>query len=127
MNEENKNRLAVIEKSKDLFDHTLTLTSNRKKFPAKFRIFVERIQNISMDIYENLVDANGMNLAIPEEHKCRIEKQTTVIRDCNKLNFYIEISQNHGLISKESCASWSKLCCDVKYMTISWRTKDKNR
>lgn len=124
---DNKDKLAVIEKAKILFDRTLTLTSNRKRFPAKFRIFVERIQNISMDIYENLVDANGMNLNVLEERKKREELQTRTIRDCNKLNFYIEISQNHNLISIESCDSWSKLCCDVKYMTVSWRSKDKNR
>jgi len=124
---ENKDKLAVIEKAKVLFDRTLTLTSNRKKFPAKFRIFVERIQNTSMDIYENLTDANRMNLSVPEERNNRMKLQRKVIGNCDKLNFYIEIAQNHKLISVESCDSWSGLCCDVKYMTIAWKNKDKDR
>ena len=122
-----KEKLNVIEKSKDLFDRTLTLTTNRKKFPAKFRTLVNRMQNKSMDIYETLMDANSKKLYIPKEKEERIKLLSSVITYCNELNLYIEVSQNHNLISMESCEAWSKLCGDVKYMTISLRSADEKR
>lgn len=62
-------KLKIVNKAKELFDCTLTNTSNRKKFPAKYRVLVERMQNKSIDIYDCIMDANRKRLYIPNKHK----------------------------------------------------------
>lgn len=122
----NKDKLKIVSKAEDLFDCTLTNTSNRKKFPAKFRILVERMQNTSINIYECLMEANRKRLHIPNEKIDRNSLQTQAITDCDKLNMYIETAMNHNLISAGLCEEWSRKVKDVKYMTIAWRTNESN-
>ena len=43
-------------------EYTMTITSNRKRYPVKHLTLVKRIQNRCMDIYEYLLDANRMKL-----------------------------------------------------------------
>ena len=55
-------RLDVVNKAIDLMNYTLTITSNRKRYPVKHLILVRRIQERCMDIYESLLMANRINL-----------------------------------------------------------------
>lgn len=121
--DDNEN-LKTVNKAKDLFDCTLTNTSNRKKFPAKYRVLVERIQNKSIDIYECLMEANRKRLYIPKEKVERNSLQTEAITNCDQLNMFIETALNHNLISAGLCEEWSKKVKDVKYMAIAWRTSE---
>ena len=41
------------------------------------------------------------------------------------LLFYIELSMGLGLLADKSAAYWSKMVSDVKYMSIVWRTKER--
>ena len=43
-------------------EYTMTITSNRKRYPVKHLTLVKRIQNRCMDIYEYLLDANRLKL-----------------------------------------------------------------
>lgn len=119
-------KLKIVNKAKELFDCTLTNTSNRKKFPAKYRVLVERMQNKSIDIYDCIMDANRKRLYIPKEKIDRNSLQTQAISDCDKLNMFIETAMNHNLISAGLCDEWSKKVKDVKYMTIAWRTNNNS-
>ncbi len=120
-------KLDVIVKAIELYDHTLTITSNRKKYPAKYRVLVERTQNVCIDIYEFLMEANRKRLDNPEERIERRKLQTNAITYCDQLNLHIEVAKNHNLISMKSCDYWSKLVCDVKHMAIAWRKRDEKR
>lgn len=118
--------LEVIRKAKELAKHTLQVTSNANHYPKKFRFsLVDKMQNKSLEIYEMLMEANRTNL---QTHKReRLELLTKVITYCDQLNFYIELSHNLHIINADRMEYWTKLVCDVKYMTIAMRTKDRNR
>lgn len=118
-------KLDVVVKAIDLMDYTMTITSNKKRYPAKFKILVERIQNKSMDIYEFLIDANRLNINVSKEE--RIELQTKAITSCDKLSCLVELSMRHNLIGSDTVDYWQKQIDDVKYMTIAWRERDKKR
>ena len=45
-------KLNVIVKAIKLMEYSMTVTSNRKRYPVKYIQLVKRIQNKSMDIYE---------------------------------------------------------------------------
>lgn len=124
MKQEN-NELKVIVKAKELAVHTIKLTSNCNKFPKKYRFTLcDRMQNKSMSIYEFLLEANRTHLS---NLYLRNDLQTKVILNCDELLFYIEMCLQLQIIQPNSAEYWSKLVSDIKFMTIKWRTKDKER
>lgn len=118
-------KLNVIIKAIKLMEYSMTVTSNRKRYPIKYIQLIKRIQNKSMDIYEFLLDTNRLNL---EKSKLeRLELQTKAISSCDKLSCYIELSMNLDIIGSDTVQNWQKQIDDIKYMTIAWREKDKKR
>lgn len=121
-----ENELNVIVKAKELAVHTIRVTSNCNRYPKKYRFsIVDRMQNTSMEIYELLQEANRTD--IRDYKRERQEFQTRAITRCDRLNTYIEISSELGIINRQSMGYWSKLVCDVKHMAIAWRSKDRSR
>lgn len=121
-----ENELRVILKAKDLAEHTLRITSNCNRYPKKYRFsLVDKMQNKSLEIYENLYEANRTD--IKNYRLERSELQTKAITKCDELLFYIELSMKLNIINVKSMEYWSKMVSDVKHMAIAWRTKDKER
>lgn len=118
-------KLNVIVKAIELMKYSMTVTSNRKRYPVKYIQLVKRIQNKSMDIYEFLLDANRLNINTSKIE--RLELQTKAITTCDKLSCLIELSMELNLIGSNTVENWQKQIEDVKYMTIAWREKDKKR
>lgn len=118
-------KLDVIVKSTKLMEYTMTITSNRKRYPVKYIQLIKRIQNKSMDIYEFLMEANRLNIDTSKTE--RLELQTKVITSCDKLSCFVEMSMNLNLIGSNSVEYWQKQIGDIKYMTIAWREKDRKR
>lgn len=117
--------MEVISKSIDLMQCTYRITSKRDRYPAKYRILVERIQNECMNIYCYLMDANRLQLDNAKSE--RLELQTKAIGSCDKLSCYAELSMNLNLISSNIVEQWQKKISEIKYMTIGWRKKDRLR
>lgn len=115
----------LTKKSIDLMQYTMTITSNRKRYPVKYIQLVKRIQNKSMDLYEYLIDANRLN--VKTEKIDRVKLQSKAITTCDKLSCLIEISMNLNLVGANTVVEWQKKISDIKYMTIAWREKDKLR
>lgn len=119
-----ENDLKVIVKAKELAVHSFRLTSNCNRYPKKYRhSLVDRIQLKSLDIYETLLEANRINNVSHKRDRC--EMITRAITLCDELLFYIELSMNLDLLNDKSAAYWSKMVQDVKYMSIAWRTKER--
>ena len=119
-----ENDLKVIVKAKELAVHSFKLTSNFNRYPKKYRhSLVDRIQIKSLDIYETLFEANRINNASNKRERC--ETITRAITLCDELLFCIELSMNLSLLNDSSAAYWSKMVSDVKYMSIAWRTRER--
>lgn len=118
------NDLKVIVKAKELAVHSVRLTSNCNRYPKKYRhSLVDRIQTKSLDIHDNLLEANRINNVTRKQERC--ETITRAITCCEELLFYIELSIQLGLLSDSSAAYWTKMVCDVKYMALAWRSKER--
>jgi hypothetical protein len=118
-------KLDVIVKAIDLMQYTLTITSNRKRYPVKHLILIRRIQERCMDIYENLLNANRLHVVNFKQE--RLSLQTKAISCCDQLSCYVEISMKMNLIGIKTVEYWQKQIEDIKYMTIAWRSKDQKR
>ena len=118
--------LRVILKAKELAKHTLKVTSNANRYPKKWRFsLVDKMQNKSLEIYEMLHEANRTD--IKDYKRERQELQTRAITYCDQLLYYIEMSHELQIINEKSMEYWSKMVCDVKHMTLKWRTTDSKR
>lgn len=117
--------LQVIVKAKSLVLDTIKTTSNCNKFPKKYRFTLcDKMQNRAMMIYESLLEANRTHLSYKNE-RCGL--QTKAVTYCDELLFYIEMCLELAIITPGCAENWSKLVSDIKFMTIKWRTKDKER
>ena len=119
-----ENDLKVIVKAKELAVHTFKLTSNCNRYPKKYRhSIVDRMQVKSLDIYDALFEANRVNNITRKQERC--ETITRAITLCDELLFYIELSMSLNLLTDGSAEYWSKMVRDVKYMSLAWRTKER--
>ena len=118
------NDLKVIVKAKDLAVHSFKLTSNCNRYPKKYRhSLVDRIQVKSLDIYETLLEANRINNVSHKRERCEMITRTITI--CDEMLFYIELSMMLQLLTDKSAEYWSQMVRDVKYMSIAWRTRER--
>ena len=119
-----ENDLKVIVKAKEMAVHSFKLTSNCNRYPKKYRhSLVDRIQLKSLDIYETLFEANRINNMTHRRERC--EMITRAVTICDELLFYIELSMDLNLLNDGSADYWSKMVRDVKYMSIAWRTRER--
>ena len=118
------NDLKVIVKAKDLAVHSFKLTSNCNRYPKKYRhSLVDRIQIKSLDIYETLLEANRINNVSHKRERC--DMITKAITICDEMLFYIELSMMLDLLTDKSAEYWSNMVRDVKYMSLAWRTRER--
>ena len=121
------NTLEVISKSIDLMRYTIQITSNHKRYPKKFLVLIQRIQNTCLEIYDSLMRANRLQLQLNNEKEERLKLQTEAITLCDELSCYVQISMDMNLIGSDTVEYWQKKISDIKYMTIAWRSRDKTR
>lgn len=116
----------LITKAKDLVEHTFLMTSERR-FPKKYRSIVVRLQDLSIDIFAHIQEANELDLSDQQEFRERRYEQKRALTKCKTVLFLIEISFENHLISKEQCETWTNYVVEVKRMAASWRKKDRER
>lgn len=115
----------TITKAVELMEHSFSVTSNRKRYPVKYTQLIKRIQNLSMDIYEYIFDANTLD--VNTEKVARLRLQTKAIALCDKLSKFVEMSMKLNLIGSDVVDRWQGKIEDVKYLTMAWRKGDKAR
>ncbi len=119
--------MEVIIKAAKLAEHTFQITGNKKRYSEKHKMLAFKIQECALDIYRNLHTANSLKMEIPDQMNERLTLQTKAIAACDELACMVEMSLNMGRIGTDTSAVWQKLITDVKYMSISWRSKQKGR
>ena len=70
-------------------------------------------------IIRSIVHANLQKDEISE----RIKYQSLTIENCEVMLTLIEALLDIAVISNHTCEVWSKMCMDIKYMTMAWRKR----
>lgn len=119
-----QNDFKVSKKAQELLVHTYKLTSNSDRYPKKYRhSLADRMQLLSMDIYETLIRANRTSNLSSKRLRC--EYITQAITCCDFLLKYIELSVELGILSIKSAKYWSELASDVKHLSLGWRKSEQ--
>ncbi len=122
--------MSVIVKAKNLMYHSCKMTANTKRFPKKYRFSIAaRIENISIDIYESLLEANECNMADAGERRERMILQRKAIVSCKKLNSLLDLARNISSInlSSNSVEYWCGLVVEIKRMAAAWRNNERRQ
>ena len=124
---EEEKEFKIITKAKDLVKHTFEMTTE-KRFPKKYRFtVVNRLHDLTLDIFQLIQEANELEIADPQEYQERNYNQRKAMTKCKTVLFLLELSKEKGLISDSQCAAWTKAVCDVKFMTAAWYKQDRQR
>lgn len=125
-----ENDFILLSKAKELIKYTLTMTDNAKRYPKKYRFtFVNRMQNLALDIFENINTANELNIFDKEALKERLKLQNTAITKCKTLLLFIDLSLSYKniVLDDRQAEVWAKYVLDVKNMAVRWHYKDRER
>lgn len=110
----NTNDLEIFIKTKDLILYTFNVTES-KKFPKKARfVFVNRIQNLVLDIYQELLIINELDI------RSRIPRLIHVLSKIKALLFLIELCFRQKYINSHTCEVWVKQCVYIKNLGAGW-------
>lgn len=88
---------------------------------------VNRLHDLTLDIFQHIQEANELDLADPQEYRERRYEQKKALTECKTVLFLIELSFEKELISSEQCAEWTRHVMNVKNMTAKWRKQDRER
>lgn len=125
--EKPQQEFVIITKAKDLVKHTFCLT-NGKSFPKKERFcLVNRMQDRALGIFEDVQEANELDLNDPREFRERQYLQKRALTRCKTMLFFIELAKERGYIDADSCKYWTRFVLDVKYMTAKWKKQERLR
>jgi len=115
---------AIGDKAKELMTSVFDMTTSRNHYPVKFKRLSDKLQECALNIHSCATDANGIVANSPSRKDRKYDLQTSVVSNCDKLMSYIEYSLHAKLISGATCEKWTGLVKDIKFMTLSWRSKN---
>lgn len=114
-------KFELAEKSEQLLFSIFDITTNRAHYPVKFRRLGDKLQEYSLEIHGEILDANAYRADTPRHQAKKFELQTSIITKCNKLMSLIKYSLYAHLISYSTSEKWTALVHDIKNMTLAWR------
>ena len=104
------------------------MMTSERRFPKKYRFtIVNRLHDLTLDIFQHIQEANELDLTDPQEYRERRYEQKKALTECKTVLFLIELSFEKELISSEQCAEWTRHVMNVKNMTAKWRKQDRER
>lgn len=114
--------LRILPVAEDLIDYTLDVTDNAKRYPKKVRFtFVDRIQNIVLEVYDDLLAANEIFPIWTQKDKAdRLTLQRNALTACKRLLFFVKLSKKRHYIDEGAFDTWTSKVLDVKVMAAAW-------
>lgn len=121
----NSNDLIVITTLKKLIAYIIAIT---EKSPAKFRgVFVNRMQNLSLDALENLLNANFIRLDSVENKKQREEFQKQAIIKLKMLGYISLVAKESNCILMRQYKQIALQIGETINLISSWKKSDDSR
>lgn len=120
----NDRTFAIGDKAKELLTNVLDITTSRNHYPIKYKRLSDKLQECTLNIYCFAIDANGIVANSQTRKDRKYDLQTDVVSNCDKFLALVEYSLYAHLIGGATCEKWTGLVKDIKFMTLSWRSKN---
>ena len=122
-----QSELIVITKSKDLCSYVLVVT---QKSPKHFRYtFVNRLQNLAIDVIENLIRANDVFITKTDilSQRERANYQCRAMTDLKLLGYIALLSMEQQCILPKQYEQIARQVSDCCNLLGAWMNSDKKR
>lgn len=121
-------KMTFLMKAEKFIDYTMVITNKNDTFPKKLRFtLTNRIVDLSLDVYHNLLHANEIYPLNREQIERRLELQRLSITGLKELDFLIRLSRHRGYINDKELKHWSYLMAETRKTATSWHRSDKER
>lgn len=121
----NSSELLVITVIKKLCAYIIVVT---EKSPKKFRaVFVNRMQNHSLDAFENIMQANFIRMNSAEKKQLREKYQQTAIVELKMLGYIAMLAENVGCILPKQYKQISLQTGEAINLIAAWKKSDDSR
>lgn len=120
-------KLEVFTKATNLIIYTLQITSNENVFNPKYKYFTDRIVDLSLDIGQNIWEANNVYVKEAKDYLFRKGLQKKAIRDCDSLLYNITIAKRIFHLSGKRVGFWSSSVKEIRDMIVKWKESDIKR
>jgi hypothetical protein len=119
-----KSHLSVITKARKLFGYIAKVT---EKSPKQFRVvFVNRLQNHSLDVIEHLIEANLTKLD-SENIASRKKLQHTAFVRLKMLSYLSLTAKETGVLTVKQYETVAKQVDEVCALLVGWGKNDSDR
>lgn len=128
---ESYKRLAEMQTYEERIQAVETAVVNMKRqkrqgFPkSAVHTYIADIRKLALNILRSVHSANDCDGK--KELEKRINILDSIIDDCSVLLVLVEISHDLGYINPSRLKHWTSLVCDVKFITMAWKKKEKLR
>ena len=122
-----QSELIVITKSKDLCSYVLVIT---QKSPKHFRYtFVNRLQNLAINVIENLIRANDVFITKTDilSQRERANYQRRAMTDLKLLGYIALLSMEQQCILPKQYEQIARQVSDCCNLLGAWMNSDKKR
>lgn len=104
----------------------LKRSADKQGYPkSTVHSYIKLIRDTAVNIVANVQMANDCRFETEYEDRLRLIDE--VLKGCNLMLVFINISLELNYITMKRCKHWTKMVTDVKYMALSWKKKDAAR
>lgn len=123
-----ESKLAVQTKAIELADYTITICSNEKYFPKRYRwCLTNKIVDTATDIMSDINTANSIYVSTKGDYELRRQFQTRALAYTARLLGLMELAYIKFNISDKRIKHWTQLAIDVRELIKKWRKSDNYR
>jgi len=123
-----ESKLEVQTKAIELANYTITICSNEKNFPKRYRwCLTNKIVDTATEIMSDINTANSIYVSTKGDYELRREHQTKALAYTARLLGLMELAYVKFNIEGKRIKHWTQLVIDVRELIKKWRKSDGER
>lgn len=123
-----ESKLAVQTKVIELAEYTITICSNEKNFPKRYRwCLTNKIVDTALEIMNDVNTANSIYVSTKGDCELRRHYQTNALAYTARLLGLMEVAYIKFNIPDKRIKHWTQLVVDARELIKKWRKSDSDR
>lgn len=127
-NKRTEGSLTIVTKAAELMVYTVTIASNEKHFPKRYRwCITQHIVSQAVEINNRITEANGVYVETPDDYRLRKGLQKQALAMTYSLLSMIDMAYRVFQIDADRIRYWTGLIAEIQRLLRSWRKSDDSR
>jgi len=123
-----ESKLVVQTKVIELAEYTITICSNEKNFPKRYRwCLTNKIVDTALEIMNDVNTANSIYVSTKGDYELRRHYQTNALAYTARLLGLMEVAYIKFNIPDKRIKHWTQLVVDARELIKKWRKSDSDR